>query len=191
MVGQDHWTQASGSSHGEGKNIVDLWDGHAPSNLSGTFSAKLYSLRAVEIVNAAAAAGERLFLYLAWHNTHFPIQCPPEWMYASMAAYNNSEPARMTYNCMARILDDGVGNVTKALKAGGLWNETLIMFVSHPAVFSAAPCTDRRTPPMCSQSADNGGTPTYHGWPEGGSNNWPLRGKPSRSYFFCALHPNR
>ena len=54
----------------------------------------------------------------------------------------------MLYNCMARIMDDGVGNVTAALRAGGLWDSTLLLF-----------------------AADNGG------WVgETGSNNYPLKG---------------
>ena len=54
-----------------------------------------------------AGADDKLFIYLAWHN-------------------NNSQ--RNTYNCMARVLDDGIGNVTKALRAAQLWDETLMLF---------------------------------------------------------------
>lgn len=90
-------------------------------------------------------------MYLAWHNTHTPLECPPEWMYPPLGMHGgldfNNNSQRMTYNCMSRILDDGVGNVTAALKAGGLWPSTLMLF-----------------------SADNGG------WAGGtGSNNYPLR----------------
>jgi arylsulfatase A-like enzyme len=31
---------------------------------------------------------------------------------------------------MARILDDGIGNVTAALKSANLWESTLIMFAA-------------------------------------------------------------
>ena len=44
-------------------------------------------------------------MYLAWHNTHSPLECPAEWMYPNY--YNDSSSSRQTYNCMARILDDG------------------------------------------------------------------------------------
>jgi hypothetical protein len=80
-----------------------------------------------------------------------PLECPEEWMYPPLPSYHNNNSERNTYNCMARVLDDGIGNVTKALKAAGpngLWDETLMLF-----------------------SADNGG------WVGNtGSNNWPLRG---------------
>ena len=48
-------------------------------------------------------------------------------MYPSLPSYNNNNSARNTYNCMARVLDDGIGNVTKALKAAtpSLWDETV------------------------------------------------------------------
>lgn len=102
--------------------------------------------------NAAAAlrgdAGDAgLFMYLAWHNTHAPLECPSEWEYPALPAYNNSFGKRMTFNCMCQILDDGVGNVTAALRAGGLWSSTLMLF-----------------------SADNGGNAG------GAGNNYPLKG---------------
>ena len=31
---------------------------------------------------------------------------------------------------MARIMDDGIGNVTAALKAAGLWADTLMLFAA-------------------------------------------------------------
>jgi arylsulfatase B len=155
--GEDHYSQGSGSQDGEGPGTVDLWDGHGISNRTGIYSGYNYAQRAVEVIAnytattmAARAAGNDaengLFMYLAWHNTHTPLECPEEWMYP--ATYNNSDSARMTYNCMARILDDGIGNVTSALKAGGVWDKTLIIF-----------------------AADNGG------WVGNtGSNNYPLKG---------------
>jgi arylsulfatase I/J len=156
--GEDHWNQGSGSANGEGGGTIDLWEGLKPSNQSGTYSGFLYTARAVKVIDEFGAsldaatglakvpgAAEKLFMYLAWHNTHTPLECPEEWMFPPLRL-NNSQ--RNTYNCMARVLDDGIGNVTAALKKGHLWEETLMLF-----------------------SADNGG------WVGGtGSNNWPLRG---------------
>ena len=50
---------------------------------------------------ASAAAPTGLFMYLAWHNTHTPLECPAEWMFPSLPAYNNSYGPRMTYNCVS------------------------------------------------------------------------------------------
>ena len=164
--GEDHYTQGSGSANGEG-NTVDLWHGHALSNMTGIYSGYLYAHKAVGVISnyssSTVTAATRssssssstphaphthqgLFMYLAWHNTHTPLECPEEWMYPPL--YNDSTGSRMTYNCMSRILDDGIGNVTAALTNAGLWDGTLMLF-----------------------AADNGG------WVGGtGSNNYPLKG---------------
>jgi hypothetical protein len=43
-----------------------------------------------------ARTDKGLFMYLAWHNTHTPLECPVEWEYPSYPPYNNSNGARMT-----------------------------------------------------------------------------------------------
>ena len=46
-------------------------------------------------------------------------------------SYRNDNSARNTYNCMARVLDSGIANVTKALQAASLWDETVRL---HPSI---------------------------------------------------------
>ena len=114
--------------------------------------------------------------YLAWHNTHTPLECPEEWMYPSLPSYHNNDrhapslslsvslsvslalslflsqsyrndnSARNTYNCMARVLDSGIANVTKALQAASLWDETVRL---HPSI---AASTGRLQECLCSTS---------------------------------------
>jgi hypothetical protein len=75
-------TQGSKSVNGEGPGMIDLWDGHKPSNKSGTYSAFLYADRAVAVIEDFAASldpltqqpkvsggADKLFMYIAWHNT--------------------------------------------------------------------------------------------------------------------------
>ena len=156
--GEDHFTQAH-CAGGPDASTVDLWEQGAPARgKNGTYSAFLYADAALSVIrnftrDAAAAPDTdlRLFLYLPWHNTHTPLEAPERFDYPAYPAYNNSFAPRMAYNAMARALDEGMGNVTAALKAAGLWEDTLLLF-----------------------SADNGG------WllPEGraGASNYPLRG---------------
>eukprot|EP01051_Picozoa_sp_SAG22_P014558 SAG22_NODE_1784_length_3588_cov_27.751791_2_plen_274_part_00 len=133
--------------------------------MTGIYSAYNYAERSVAIIANFSRTRRRLlgegeppatgmFLYQAWHSTHVPLQCPPEWMYPPLPANNNSDPNRMTYNCMVRIQDDGIGNLTAALKVGGLWEGALVMW-----------------------AADNGG------WvDETGSNNYPLKGSKTSDF---------
>ena len=128
--GEDHYTQRSGSSLFQGPT-VDLWENHGPSNRSGVYSGYNYAQRAVEIISKTMPR-EQLFMYIGWHNTHTPLECPEEWMYPPLGLHGGVDYSnfsqRMTYNCMSRILDDGIGNVTTALVAKKLWNETLMLF---------------------------------------------------------------
>ena len=96
-----------------------------------------------------------LFLYYAAHLVHDPLQVPQVYLdmmsKAGGGAFDNATDTseksneRMTYHAMAKALDDQVGNLTAAVKAKGMWANTLLWFAS-----------------------DNGG-PIY-----GGANNHPL-----------------
>eukprot|EP01047_Picozoa_sp_COSAG01_P025797 COSAG01_NODE_1642_length_9641_cov_14.964682_5_plen_103_part_00 len=63
-------------------------------------------------------------------------------MYPSLGMHNgveyNNFTQRMVYNCMSRILDDGVGNVTAALKARGFWDDALVLFSADNVSMHAA-----------------------------------------------------
>lgn len=153
--GEDHWQQ-NRCAGGPDASTVDLWGSDTPAwGANGTYSAHLYASAAVAVVHnfsRALAAGQTqgLFLYLPWHDTHTPLEAPDEYFYPPHAGYTDFGP-RVTYNAMARVLDEGMGNVTGAIKAQGLWDATLIVF-----------------------SADNGGWLLKGG--NGGSSNYPLRG---------------
>jgi arylsulfatase A-like enzyme len=70
-----------------------------------------------------------LFLYLAYQAVHAPDQVPREYRdpYESVWPFN---PARQTYAGMLTAGDEGIGNVTQALKDAGLWEDTLVIFTT-------------------------------------------------------------
>ena len=63
---------------------------------------------------------------------------------------NLAYKCRQQYKAMVMIMDEVVGNITNALKAKGMWDNTLVIF-----------------------SSDNGGPVDLQ---ENAANNWPLRG---------------
>eukprot|EP00666_Eupelagonemidae_sp_cell4sb_P014037 gene14037-7221_t len=79
--GEDHFQQNKVSGAADA-SLVDLWDTEEPAwGMNGTYSASLYAGRAVGLVadfarRAAVDASLRFFLYLAWQNTHQPLQVP-------------------------------------------------------------------------------------------------------------------
>lgn len=153
--GEDHITQHSGDA---GLTFVDLWRDHVPAvGENGTFSTFLYANEAVNVIEshaernrAAEAAGQAaapLAMYLAWQATHTPLEHPARFF--KQLPNDTPQATRSHMRALVGALDEGVSNVTAALKRTGLWNNTLLFVV-----------------------ADNGG------WiqPTLGGNNWPLRG---------------
>ena len=93
-------------------------------------------------------------MYLAYQAVHSPDQVPQHYI----DPYNATIPdaKRRTFAGMLSALDEGVGNVTRALDAAGLTNSTLILFIADnggPIACTDGPCGDAT-----------------------GSSNWPLRG---------------
>ena len=145
---EDYYTHSTGY-HANGEPVYDFADGTRTCfEANGTYSTYLLAARAVEIIETAGAAP--FFMYLAFQNVHWPLQAPQQYL-DRFANATGGDAARQAVAAMASILDDGVRNVTDALKARGIWESTLLVFV-----------------------ADNGG-PT-NGDEGTASNNFPMRG---------------
>ena len=101
---------------------------------NGTYNAELLTARAETIIAAHDAAAP-LFMYLAYQNVHEGCARPDNLgMQAPLDAVTLYNTTRLdTYKLMGAMitkLDAGVGRVVAALKAAGLYNETLLVFVS-------------------------------------------------------------
>ena len=99
---------------------------------------------AVDFLNAAVGKKQPFFLYLAYNAPHTPLQAKE----SDLAMFPNLTGKRKTYAAMVYDMDRGVGEVVKALKANGQFDNTLIVFLS-----------------------DNGGRT------DEGASNYPLQGK--------------
>jgi arylsulfatase I/J len=151
--GEDHYTHRVGAKAGFGCAGTDLWDTSAPANkphYNGTYSAFLYNDRVQSIISQHDAA-RPLFLYVATQDAHAPDEAPSVYSHP-FRKHDEFTPAYAIYNGMAAAADDLFGNMTTALKAKGMWNNTLVVMTS-----------------------DNGGpaSVTTSGL---AANNWPYRG---------------
>jgi arylsulfatase A-like enzyme len=85
---------------------------------------------------------QSFFCYLAYNAVHSPAQAPAE----DIADFNTGDSTRNILMAMLRHLDNGVGQVVRTLKEEGVWDNTLLIFLT-----------------------DNGGSGAMH------ANNAPLR----------------
>jgi arylsulfatase B len=121
---------------------------------SGTFSTALYTSCAESVIAAHDPAQGPLFLYLPYQAVHAPDEVPTRYI----DPYNATIPSvkRRTFAGMLSALDEGVGNVTAALEAQGLLDNTIIFFTA-----------DNGGPIECPENICGDST---------GATNFPLRG---------------
>jgi len=71
--------------------------------------------------------GHPFFLYLAQHAPHVPLQAPRKYLDRFRDV---SDPGRRVYAAMVSALDDSVGAVIATLKKDGIYENTLVIFLS-------------------------------------------------------------
>ena len=66
------------------------------------------------------------FVYLAFNAVHAPLEAPDD----EIAKFNTGNKDRNTLLAMGKRLDDAIGKVVATLKSEGVWDNTLIFFIS-------------------------------------------------------------
>jgi len=140
---EDHYSQHTGGG-------IDLWEDDGPAyGKNGTYGGYIYTNHTVDVINTYLPPDTPLFVYHAWQECHTPNEVPAEYLQANKTFDPNYFELRQVYEGMAYFLDVHIGVIVDALKAKGLFDQTLIVF-----------------------SSDNGGREDH----TFGGNNYPLRG---------------
>nr|KAG5711161.1 hypothetical protein BaRGS_004805 [Batillaria attramentaria] len=137
--GLDHYTHKDVNGHYDfrhNENLAYFTD--------GKYSTELLSDWVVNVVNDHDPVNP-LFVMLAYQAIHSPMQAPEK--YVNGTCSHIKDPDRQTVCGMVAAMDEGIGNVTEALRSKDMLDDTVIIFTS-----------------------DNGGI-TAHG-----SSNSPLKG---------------
>ncbi|XP_066525769.1 arylsulfatase I [Hoplias malabaricus] len=134
------------SCDGPGMCGYDLHEGESVAwGHEGKYSTTLYTRRVRKILASHDPEAQPLFIFLSFQAVHTPLQSPKEYIYPYRDMGN---VPRRKYAAMVSAVDEGVRNVTYALRKYGYYRNSVIIF-----------------------STDNGGQPLF------GGSNWPLRGR--------------
>lgn len=98
------------------------------TNQRGIYSAQMLAREAVAEISAAAATEQLLFMYVAFTTIHTPLQVPPEFV-AANSHMQGSQEARINAGMMTAT-DSGFGEIVGALKAHGMWDNTVLLCLS-------------------------------------------------------------
>ncbi|KAJ7334384.1 hypothetical protein OS493_014695 [Desmophyllum pertusum] len=110
------------------EGFLDFRDGEEPArNWNDTYAMYAYMKRMEKIVKSHDPA-QPLFLYMAFQNVHDPVQAPQKYIDKYSFIKNT---LRRGYAGMVDILDEAVGNITKAFTSAGYATKT-IFFLKYP-----------------------------------------------------------
>ena len=124
--GVDYYTHAYGKD--------DLWDDDMPIHQAG-YLTDLLGSRAVEVVNHYAKSGQPFLLSLHFNAPHWPWEGPGDEaeskrLQASGSLADFDGGSQGTYRRMIQEMDLQIGRVVEALDAGGLAENTIVIFTS-------------------------------------------------------------
>ena len=106
-----------------GKVIDELrWD------LDGQYSAELYSQHTVDLISKHKDKENPFFIYLAYQSVHAPHMVPQR--YIDQYASHITDKKEKVFAAMTSSMDEGIGNITRALIAAGLDDNTIVVFSS-------------------------------------------------------------
>ncbi|KAK3250666.1 hypothetical protein CYMTET_39964 [Cymbomonas tetramitiformis] len=112
----------------------------------------IFRRQALNVIENHDPSERPLFFHHAFHLVHTPLDIPLAYLQAAderIRPYSFDDDGRRRYSAMVHYLDDVVGELVSAFKRKGMWQDTLLVFLS-----------------------DNGG-PLYR---PGSANNHPLKG---------------
>ncbi|XP_066285655.1 arylsulfatase B-like isoform X2 [Branchiostoma lanceolatum] len=126
--GEDYWTHRIPNEKvgtPEEYRALDLRDQFsAVLDQNGTYSTHLYTNRSLEIIHRHKM-NKPMFLYLPFQAVHAPLEAPEEYI----NQYNHIKSNNMAiYAAVATAMDEAVGNITRALKESGLWENSVLFF---------------------------------------------------------------
>lgn len=199
----DYWTSTVSNNTDRlcspTSETVDWWrdDGPALDRPDGGYADELLVSEATSIIDKyttkiAPTLTEQqqtpLFMYFASHAPHTPMQVPQRLL-DPMLKVDALSLTGQGYAAMVSVADEALGNITAKLKSAGLWNRTLLLFMSD----NGGPIYDNEWRSN-TEGCPSASRPGMTGWGGrapysttcldfgGAANNYPLRGGKQTSF---------
>jgi arylsulfatase A-like enzyme len=120
-------------THKDMRGDGDLYEGKVPVERIG-YTTELLTKRAVEYISARRGAANPFYLSLHYTAPHWPWEGPRDIAVSralgkDLAGFTAGGSLK-TYAAMMKSLDDGIGEVLRALDRTGLTRNTLVIFTS-------------------------------------------------------------
>lgn len=87
---------------------------------------ELITERSVDFIKRSREQEDPFFLFVSYNAPHYPMHAPKEYM----DRFAHLPWDRQVMAAMIAAVDDGVGEIVKALKAAGCYEDTVIFFSS-------------------------------------------------------------
>ncbi len=130
----------------------------------GGHSTDLITREAIRFLTAIRRKSHPFFLYVAYTAAHIPLQEPAQYE----ARYRNriESRSRRLFAAAVSHMDEGIGQILEALRQGGLWERTLVMFMSDNGAQASWDPGPGREYGMSEAAEKLGSNLPYRGWKE-------------------------
>ena len=127
LLAHFYWGQAHGVNP-----LHDLWENETEVWENGRYMTELITERSVDFIQRSREQEAPFFLFASYNAPHYPMHAPQEYM----DRFAHLPWDRHVMAAMIAAVDDGVGEIVKALKETGCYEDTVI---SSPAITDRPP----------------------------------------------------
>jgi len=181
----DYWTQGLGLTSIGQINVClnrfsDLWDTNKPAKrIQGTaYEEELFLQNTLSKI-AEHNPKDPFFLFHSFHLVHTPLQVPDAWMSPFLKIENSG---RRLYSSMVWYMDSAFGSIVSMLEAKGMWDNTLLIFISDNGGPIYNPASANNHPLRGGKFSDFEGGIRVNSFLAGGAIPEKMRGKTINSY---------
>lgn len=115
-----------GISDGRFNPVHDLWLDNKEIWQNGEYMTELITQNACNFITDACGTGKPFFGYIAYNAPHYPMHAPKKYI----DRFKGLSPDRRIMAAMISAMDDGIGQIIKQLKDKGIYEDTIIFFMS-------------------------------------------------------------